>query len=168
MVVRILSGSVCFPLFLMMGVVTPVAAQTACPQGVGAGSAQCGPGPGGGSTQQPARQYVESWNWGAFVRDASVSAIGAGFNQPTRQGAINQATARCVELGGTDCQLMFAYDSCGAIAEPVDKNVLLFPAVVAEHTMREAERSAMESCARFNPGRTCELIWSKCNGTRVE
>lgn len=166
MIIHIFPGL--FGFSLLMFAVGAVQAQTACPHGVGPGSAQCGPSTGGGSIQSPPRQYVESWNWGAFVRDASVSAIGTGFNQPSRHGAINQAMARCQELGGTDCQLVFAFDGCGAVAEPVDKDVLLIPAMAAEPTKHQVEHSAMEACARFNPGRTCELIWSKCNGTRLE
>jgi hypothetical protein len=166
MIIRFLFGVLGFS--LLMCAIAEAQAQTACPHGVAPGSAQCGPSMGGGSIQQPTRQYVESWNWGAFVMDASVSAIGSGFNQPSRQRAIDQATARCQELGGTNCQLVFAFDGCGAVAEPVDKNVLLIPAMAAEPTRQEVGRSAMEACTRFNPGRTCELIWSKCNGTRIE
>lgn len=143
-------------------------AQTACPHGVGPGSAQCGPSVSGSSTQAPARTYVESWNWGAFVTDASVSAIGTGFNQWSRQAAIDRAMASCRELGGTKCQLALTFDSCGAIAEPTDKQVLLVPAMASDLSLEFSARKALEYCERLNPRRTCEVIWNKCNGTRVE
>ena len=149
---------------LMVGL--PALAQTACPQGVGAGSAQCGPSSGGGVSASGVRGLGSPhWvlTWGAFAEDVEAGVTGTSTGKRSRRAARRAAIARCQEMGGSRCKPVFDYNhQCAVAAEPIDKTELFSPYLSRAATVEEANEYALEKCPSFNNGRQCEIVYSNC------
>jgi hypothetical protein len=141
-------------------------AQTACPQGVGPGSAQCGPSGGGmsPSTSAPSQPYAR-WQltWGAFAMDANGNVVGTSTGQRSKRAAHRAAVARCIQMGGTDCKPKFEYKhQCAVAAEPIEQADGVTIVFQRGPTIEAASASALSICPGQNGGRTCEIKFSNC------
>ena len=93
-------------------------AQTACPGGVAAGSAQCGPSPADhGVNSAPATPEIRyvltgKWipTWGAIASGShNTSEIGVTVGKFSRNEAKEEAIDRCESASGGSCELTLAY-----------------------------------------------------------
>ena len=90
----------------------PVSAQTACPVGTPAGSAMCGPSPGGGEIPAPAPRPSGEWlkTWGAIATSPSGNG-GVSSQRLSKQDAEKVALQNCASAGGTSCKVELAYEN---------------------------------------------------------
>ena len=145
---------------------SPVHAQTACPQGVAAGSAACGPvGNGDGGGGQSRTRYVVRYEklWGAFVLDARNGVLATASDFPDRAGAERYAMDRCLFLGGTQCDFEFSYNTCGAASEPIVRKEGDQVILVSDSTRFGAEHRALSDCTQLHDGAECKVVFSRCN-----
>lgn len=148
-------------------------AQTACPQGVAAGSAQCGPSGasmlGNGTTiALPApRQPQAHWKltWGAIAFDLDSGATGYASKAPSRRRASKLAVDECKGKGGKECKVTLAYhNQCAVIADPVEKGQFIpgTSIYLGGPTVEKASELALSSCSTSNDGRSCLIVYSNC------
>ena len=107
------------------------------------------------------------YTWGALVVDLHKSIVGTSVGLPDRRAAEISAFNRCEYLGGTQCELKFSYDSCGAVAEPfikTDDASMLITAQAA--TKYEVIRDAQRTCTEANKVDECRLVYAECNYPR--
>ena len=154
-------------------IITPLVsgAQTACPVGVAAGSAQCGPSPAehvnpgtAGDSGPSATRYVPTgeWKktWGAVAIDSETGAVGATFGKRSKNEAERDALDRCRTSGSAACRVQIAYkNQCVAT---------FFPSIPGQRglsgsgaTVEDATRRGAEKCRELN-GNECNLVYTRC------
>ena len=122
----------------------PVLAQTACPQGVAAGSARCGPGGGG-------------IPWIMFPQ---TEPTGTRSPKAAARGAIRG----CRSAGGEDCEVFFTYrDSCAAIAKPGGTEAIMPTYHIAAPSAEDASSLVLDACRRAHEGLACQIIYGNCS-----
>ena len=143
-------------------------AQTACPTGVSAGSAQCGPTPqsqGGGAAPPPPREvWVDNWFSYAQCNETGKNGISHTFDTPreARQAAI----ALCQAEGGVKCETIAVNkNSCfSVVGAKGDGAGRAGGGVYSEGaTLELAEDMSIGRCMREHPGLECRVIYSMCN-----
>jgi len=153
--------SVLIAQWLMMA--TGVAwAQTACPQGVASGSAQCGPS----TVNDPAYSGVPAaprarWadSWGAMASDVEKGVSGIVAELPSKRLAKRFATQECKARGGEKCKIAMTYkNQCFVV---VDGNGSYF---VSAATIKRAEDLAMRNCEQG--GGDCHVYYYGCSHAR--
>ncbi|WP_158636550.1 DUF4189 domain-containing protein [Luteimonas marina] len=140
-------------------------AQTACPQGVGAGSAQCGPG-GGGMAPAPRRQPVPRWisTWGAYAEAHGQPIVGTSKEQRSEHAAKRAAIKRCKKMGGKTCEVVFTYtNNCAAVAAPIENLPSMIALYQSAPSVAEATEIVLPVCARTNNGHACHVVHSNCS-----
>lgn len=151
----------------------PVArAQTACPVGVSAGSAQCGPSPSehlppSQASSAPRVNYVPTgeWieTWGAISSDAATGDIGVSVGKMSKSKAQRDAVAQCVSLGSKDCEVVLTYiNQCAVIvsAEPGTGGNVIFQGAA---TIEVATNLAMPKCRSGKAPGSCKVVYSACS-----
>lgn len=140
-------------------------AQTACAQGVAAGSAQCGPSslvnPNETATQDQNKQPLPSvkWadSWGAIAGDG-VATFGVATDFPSKRKAKKAAIEDCKERGGGRCRLDRAFaNQCAAIIAGETMS-----ATANAQTKRDAVALGMQICEQEG-GTNCHTYWSGCS-----
>lgn len=156
-----------WPLLLCgLGFGSTAYSQTACPQGVGPGSAQCGPGPGAMSAPPapapPRARWILTWGALAQGEDAEGGIVGTSTGQRSRRAAKRAAVARCEQMGGMGCKSIIEYKhQCVAAAEPIERG-LDTPFFFRAPTVEAAESNALSGCPAHNNGRVCKIQYSNC------
>lgn len=161
-------------LFLLLLAVSPLArAQTACPQGVTAGSALCGPTPSptvyAPQEPAPAVGYVPlgEWKsaWGTIAMDESLGRVGAAAQMTSREEAETQAMHRCEKVKEAKCGIRVTYvNSCVALALAVEGG--LSTTQVADD-IGEAKTRALKQCTALNKA-ACEIFYAECSAPEFE
>lgn len=158
-------------LIVLLGICFNAYAQTACPVGVAAGSAQCGPSPTTHSLNPPAGpveprvRYVPSgkWRktWGAVAIDPSVGQIGASAGMRSNKEAKLDAMTRCRRGGGTQCRFHISYENqCVVVVWPtVPGDGLL---AQTGPTIEVASGLGTSKCAEKS-GSECEVAYAGCS-----
>ena len=154
----------------LMAITAPVIAQTACPGGVAAGSAQCGPSPishtnGHQQALEPQIRYVPNgrWisKWGAILIDSDVGDLGATDNELSERAAKRTARERCEKHGAKNCKDALIYaNECGVIAWPSVVNAKIIPH--AGPTIEVASQAALSECEAIS-GAVCNIVYSQCS-----
>lgn len=144
-------------------------AQTACPGGVAAGSAQCGPSPTNHLPAQPAQTQTTTrrvptgqWrdSWGAVAVDSKVGSVGASVEMPSESSARADALRRCSKSGARDCELLQAFlNQCIALAWP--KSMEGRVVSQTEMTVEKAGEKAISICVDAG-GVKCDVVYSVC------
>lgn len=161
-------------LFLFLTLVSIMAAgaawaQTACPTGVAAGSAQCGPSPqsqgaGGRAAPPPAEVWVDNWFSHAICTETGHTGVAHTFD--TLAEARDGALALCRSNGGANCVTEFVgRNKCFSIVIAVKGGSTLSEGgnySVAD-TLEAAEDRGIGSCMRHHPGAQCKVGYSMCN-----
>ena len=139
-------------------------AQTACPQGVAAGSAQCGPSSlvnpddSGYRSKTPVLPK-EKWSdsWGAIASDGNgVAGIATDF--PSKRKAKKGAISECKKRGGGKCKVWRTFmNQCAAVIAGEGLS-----ATANAPTRREAIDLRMKHCRR-DGGADCRVYWSGCS-----
>jgi hypothetical protein len=140
-------------------------AQTACPQGVAAGGAQCGPSSliddagsndyGSDIKSLPQIRWIDSW--GAIAGDG-VSTYGVATDLPSKRKARKAAIDECRNRGGGSCQLDRAFvNQCAAIIAGETMS-----ATANAPTEKEAVDMGMQTCSQEG-GTNCHVYWSGCS-----
>src|SRR3546814_64635 len=134
-------------------------AQTACPQGVSAGSAQCGPStlvtPESGRANAPSLPEVK-WadSWGAIASDG-VSTYGIVTDFPSKRKAQKAAIAECKKRGGGRCTVARSFYNQCAVVVAGDSGTN----IVNARTVKRATDLAMRDCEAEGNNR-CWTFWS--------
>ena len=140
-------------------------AQTACPSGVAAGSAQCGPSslvsPDESGSRARGRQLLpeEKWadGWGAIAGDGE-SAIGVATDFPSKRKAKKAALNDCKERGGGRCKVTYTFvNQCAAI---ILGDTMY--ATAAARTKHDAVDRGTQKCQEEGQA-NCRVFWSGCS-----
>ena len=139
-------------------------AQTACPQGVAGGSAQCGPSSlvdpsdssyGSRTPSMPQEKWADSW--GAIAADGN-GVVGIETDFPSKRKAKKGAIAECKKRGGGNCTIWRTFvNQCAAVIAGEGLS-----ATASAPTKSEAIDLGMEHC-RKDGGGGCRLYWSGCS-----
>ena len=140
-------------------------AQTACPQGAGAGSAQCGPSslvngdePGSQTRSRHSLPSVK-WadGWGAIAGDG-VSTFGVATDYPSKRKAKRAAIEDCRKRGGGRCKVNHVFaNQCAAIIAGETMS-----ATANAPTSDEAISLGMQTCGQGG-GTNCHVYWYGCS-----
>lgn len=160
--------------FSFIGINSAAFAQTACPGGVVAGSAQCGPSPTSHGVSSapvtPEIRYVPTgkWitTWGAIaVSSHDTGDVGVTVGKFSRDEAKKEAIARCEATSGSSCELSLAYDNqCVAIAWPSEQGKEMGGTshIAAGPSLEEVSVRALATCSKLRNGGECKVVYSDC------
>lgn len=154
----------------------PVDAQTACPGGVGPGSALCGPSPAEHSGNRaesiaPVDIYVPSgewiYTWGAIaVNSIGSGDVGVSEDELSEQRAKDEAIARCESASKAECRIMLVYNhQCAAYAvASIDGREIVGRVSNAGtgESLEVASDVAKKACSTSNAGGECMVIYADC------
>jgi hypothetical protein len=161
MSLKLLIAIILFPLSSSMAL-----GQTACPQGVASGGAQCGPssminsaeGSGDRSSlpSLPPAEWADSW--GAMAMDDSNGVAGIVTDLSSKRTAKKAAIQECRSRGGVDCTIARTYkNQCLVVVASSKKSQIVNAA-----TINRATELAMRDCE--NDGSTdCRIYYSGCS-----
>ena len=149
---------------LMLVVSGTVLAQTACPQGVAAGGAQCGPSslvdPNGPSYAPsapvpPPIRWEDSW--GAIADDGN-GQYGIVTDMPSKRRAKKAAIQECRRRGGGKCTVGITYkNQCAVVVMGSTRSN-----VVHARTIDKAAEIGTAACHERNDV-NCRIYWSGCS-----
>ena len=150
---------------LVVLVVTPVffadfaAAQSACANGVTAGSQSCG-------EDGPARNYynIKYPGYGAFVYSpgAAIFYSTIGANETSRDDREREAMANCRAAGNSDCVLLGSWqNSCATVAKLTNAEGI-HPLFAVGSNTRVSRREVRRACNALDPSGVCDIRRSHC------
>jgi hypothetical protein len=150
-------------LLMISGVVS---AQTACPQGVAAGGAQCGPsslinpddsGDPGANGGRPSSPIKWADSWGAIASDGGGN-FGIVTDFPSKRKAKKAAIGECRLRGGTTCEVRRVFvNQCAAVIAGNGAT-----ATANAPTIEEAVKIGMPICVE-NGATDCHVYYSGCS-----
>lgn len=158
-----------------IGIGNVASAQTACPGGVAAGSAQCGPSPAShGVNPAPAApqiRYVPTgkWitTWGAIAFGSNnMGDVGVAVGKLSRDEAKKDAIAKCESTAAGSCELSLAYrNQCAAIAWASEQGREVGGAAynAAGPDKEEVAARAIAGCSKFRNGGECKIVYADCS-----
>ncbi|WP_169447761.1 DUF4189 domain-containing protein [Luteimonas mephitis] len=137
-------------------------AQTACPQGVAAGGAQCGPSSLVDSSDlsrdmppEPQAVWVDSW--GAIASDAK-GVFGIVTDLRSKRLAKAAAVDECRKRGGTCSVSLVFKNQCAAVGSSTQSSF-----ASGAPTIEEATARAMKRCEDANGRGNCWVYYSGCS-----
>lgn len=147
-------------LLMSLGLVwgTGAQAQTACPSGVGPGSAQCGPDAGTSRGDSAPPQPTGYWikTWGAIATSESLGEAGTTVGKLSESEARQAAIRLCAEGGAKDCKVHLVYrNQCAAFASSKDET--FFQAAESEQVSIDLSLARCEKS-----GLKCKVRYSGC------
>ncbi|WP_026432853.1 DUF4189 domain-containing protein [Paracidovorax oryzae] len=137
-------------------------AQTACPSGVAAGSALCGPSGGGEEAPpRPTGEWIKTW--GAIARSTSSGDVGSSTGKFTEEEAREGAVKVCANLGNSDCTAVFTYyNQCVAVADSQKlASGRVLRRISSAGSIASAQDLALEECRKAG-GTECKVIGKDC------
>jgi hypothetical protein len=138
-------------------------AQTACPQGVAAGSAQCGPSSmveptSSGVPTSPAPIIKWADSWGAIAIDDVRGEAGIVTDLPSKRKAKKAAIAECRRRGGEKCSVTRVFvNQCAAVVANSEMS-----SSVNAPSVEEAIATGMRRCSESGTA-DCHVYWSGCS-----
>ena len=152
----------------LLGAANAGFAQTGCPQGVGAGSARCGPGggtmsPSSSGPRRPSVRWVSTW--GAYAEDSTRAIVGSAVEKRSKRAAERAAIKRCKEMGGgKECRVVMTFSNgCGALVEPIEILPVMWGSYQGGATVEEALSKAFPECVEKNDGHECKVVHTACS-----
>jgi hypothetical protein len=141
-----------------------VFAQTACPQGVAAGGAQCGPSslvnssdPGYTSNAPILPPIRWADRWGAIADDGN-GVLGIVTSFPSKRKAKKAAINECQKRGGGACKIRRTFvNQCAAVIAGEGVS-----AATNSPTEGEAIELGRQLCSEEGGG-VCRVYWSGCS-----
>lgn len=162
-----MEGKIYFYPFFSFFVAFPVFAQTACPIGVAAGSASCGPTPSQGVTgysqQQvptPSGEWIKTW--GAIAVADSTGDVGLAVGKMSKKQAEDEALIKCAQNGALDCKKnVFTYrNQCAALAWP---NTAGEKYIMSSGPSKDAAATDASSVCDKSASAGCNVVYSECS-----
>ena len=161
-----------FSLHFLLLFMCSVAAQTACPIGVPAGSPQCGPSPASHGNHQQQTPQIRNvpdgkWllTWGAIAL-ADNGDTGVSVGRPTKEAARRASLDSCRSLEGRqDCRVLLVYENqCAVMAAPFDNGVEVpgQKRLASAGTIDIASEIAIRNCRNARGSRDCKIVYSDC------
>ncbi|GAB3303689.1 hypothetical protein GCM10027564_02640 [Luteimonas notoginsengisoli] len=135
-------------------------AQTACPQGVASGSAQCGPSTmiePASTIAPPASQIRWADSWGGMASDVENGISGIVTDLPSKRRAKRAAIEECKVRGGVECVVAITYKNQCLVVVDGNKSY-----IVSSPTIGRATRLAMQDCVKGG-GTDCHVYYSGCS-----
>jgi uncharacterized protein DUF4189 len=142
-------------------------AQTACPEGVAAGDARCGPSPIWHQFVSEPPPSGPRWQltWGAIAGDRDTGDIGTSVGKFSKREAKREAIARCAVAGSKNCKLQLAYhNQCAVIAGPSENGEIVAGTTIFQGgpSVEIATQIALSACSEKRGGRSCLIDYSDC------
>ncbi|MXV07282.1 DUF4189 domain-containing protein [Xanthomonas sp. LMG 9002] len=132
-------------------------AQTRCPVGAQAGSAQCLPDEESSSSARPTGEWIKTWGGIASAPDGEG---GVSSGQLSKADAENVALQNCRATGAGQCKVNFVYyNQCVALAYPVGSAGGFFR---TGKTIDEAVKLAVVDCENEMVGHQCKIKVNEC------
>ncbi|WP_430542473.1 DUF4189 domain-containing protein [Xanthomonas sacchari] len=160
-----LTGAKCMGLLMRsfvlfsVGIFLPLtlSAQTRCPVGAQAGSAQCLPDEESSSSARATGEWIKTWGG---IASAPNGEGGVSSAQLSRADAENAALQNCRATGASQCKVNFVYyNQCVALAYPVGSAGGFFR---TGKTIDEAVKLAVVDCEREMVGHQCKIKVNEC------
>ncbi|WP_191091337.1 MULTISPECIES: DUF4189 domain-containing protein [Xanthomonas] len=151
--------SMCGLVALFVGAFLPTAlfAQTRCPVGAQAGSAQCLPDDEASAPSRPTGEWIKTWGG---IASAPNGEGGVSSGQLSKADAENVALQNCRATGAGQCKVNFVYyNQCVALAYPVGSAGGFFR---TGKTIDEAVKLAVVDCEREMVGHQCKIKVNEC------
>lgn len=151
-------------MLLLLGAGTAAFAQTACPQGVAAGSAQCGPSSMVNPSVEDHRYHEPPipevrWedSWGAIASDGAGN-FGIVTDLSSKRKAKNAAIAECRKRGGDVCAVRLEFlNQCAAVVVSTK-----WAESANGPTVEEAVQAGTRGCGNSDTGK-CWVYWTGCS-----
>ncbi|MEL4890136.1 DUF4189 domain-containing protein [Xanthomonas protegens] len=132
-------------------------AQTRCPVGGLAGSAQCLPDEESSSSARPTGEWIKTWGG---IASAPNGEGGVSSGQLSKVDAENVALQNCRATGADHCKVNFVYyNQCAALAYPVGSAGGFFR---TGKTVDDAVKLAVVDCEKEIVGRHCKIKVNEC------
>ncbi|WP_083489814.1 DUF4189 domain-containing protein [Stenotrophomonas ginsengisoli] len=147
-------------------------AQTACPTGVNAGSAQCGPAPGSGGGGYSEPQEIKP---GGYFRTAfyavavssQMQSVTPVVNKVSRDEAEIEALDQCAASGAPDCGVIVSgYNKCFAIVGVLEGDLYHSAQEINMNALPSSEgamATAMRRCEQDKGSGVCSVVWRGCS-----
>ena len=137
-------------------------AQTACPQGVAAGGAQCGPSslvdPSDSPRDMPPEvEAIWADSWGAIASDTN-GVFGIVTDLPSKRLARKAAVDECNKRGGACSVSLVFKNQCAAVGSSTQSSF-----ASGAPTIEEATARAMKRCEDANGKANCWVYYSGCS-----
>lgn len=133
--------------------------QTACPMGVQAGDARCGPSPDTTTaiTSSAIPEPIWSDRWGAIAFDDTIGGVGTAIGMRSKRKAEKEALIACRKKGGSGCRIDLTYhNQCGVIAWGDSAATTASAA-----TKEQASERALQTCSEHTEG--CKIYYEDCS-----
>ncbi|AVS75770.1 DUF4189 domain-containing protein [Paracidovorax cattleyae] len=137
-------------------------AQTACPSGVAAGSALCGPSGGGEEAPpRPTGEWIKTW--GAIATSSSSGDIGSSTGKFSEEEARQGAMQLCTKLGNSDCVVSHTYrNQCVAVVDSSKSTSgRAIGKIISAVSIPAAQERALEDCRKAG-GTECKVRGTDC------
>lgn len=141
---------------------TGAQAQTACPSGVGPGSAQCGPDSGTSRGYSAPPRPTGYWikTWGAIAGSVRGNEGWSTAGQFSEREARENVLLKCTSSGATDCTVDMTYfNQCVAMA--VAPTLRAKGSIFTGEDEQTASTRALESCEKRH-GEPCKVTFTQC------
>jgi len=138
-------------------------AQTACPVGTPAGSAMCGPSPGGGAEMpspppRPSGEWLKTWG---AISSNRAGDMGVSSGKLSQREAEAEARNRCQAWKTGDCKIDISYrNQCVAAAGPTGNR--RGGGTASGPTLDGAKNQAMKICSEVSGGE-CKIMVAECS-----
>ncbi|MET0548325.1 MAG: DUF4189 domain-containing protein [Xanthomonas sp.] len=134
-------------------------AQTACPTGVTAGSAQCLPDSDASSgAGRPTGEWIKTWG---AIATASNGDVGSSTGKFSEQEAEDNALRLCSNFGNSDCKIMITYkNQCVAVVKAAEGRT--GGKVVTGGSEEKAKSEALRQCKKSS-GAECSVVGVDCS-----
>ncbi|WP_080721205.1 DUF4189 domain-containing protein [Xanthomonas euvesicatoria] len=159
-----------FYLFFLLVIGFSAMAEQGCPPGQypigGQGVAACAPIPQGNSIQQEPRasgKWIKTW--GAIAHDPRNGTLGVAVGKMSKREAQEDARAKCIEVGGTQCKDWVNYENqCVAIAGPQKNGANVSGSLhfARGPSIDDVQRDAVNSCSSAS-SMQCGTLYSACS-----
>ncbi|WP_127446573.1 MULTISPECIES: DUF4189 domain-containing protein [Xanthomonas] len=143
-----------------------------CPPGQyqigGQGAIACAPIPQGSSQETaPAPRPLGKWikTWGAIAHDPINGTLGVAVGKMSKREAQEDARAKCIEVGGTQCKDWVIYENqCVAIAGPQKNGANASGRLhfARGPSIDDVQRDALNGCSSAN-SMQCGTLYSACS-----
>ncbi|AVT12549.1 DUF4189 domain-containing protein [Paracidovorax avenae] len=134
-------------------------AQTACPSGVAAGSALCGPSGDSGDSapSRPTGYWVKTW--GALVSSNKAKEAWSSKGKDSEADARKDALGRCQARGFSDCSLDTTYfNQCVAVVSSDEQKGI----TIGKSGSKEAAESVGLKSCKERGNQHCTIEFSDC------
>ncbi|WP_371181653.1 DUF4189 domain-containing protein [Xanthomonas sacchari] len=148
--------SICLLLSVAYIISLDAVAQTRCPAGAQAGSAQCLPDDEAAAPSRPTGEWIKTW--GALSSSNGMHGAWSTKGKLSEEEAREDVLSKCSQAGGRDCILDATYfNQCIAVAGSSDTGVNTNTGA----NEKVASQRALSDCQKKSAA-NCSVVFSDC------